>query len=174
MDMRRIITALFHSRVTANHAAERLRRLNVPPERIALHSATDEDTTLASGTAPGSEHWLLRLLDAMFLPRADFEAHVEAMRRGGIVLTVEVEEDKAEAVRRELKEAGAEDLDAHEQDWLRHGWHPPPHRPTARGTAGPAVRREPVPGPARSYRIEASPVEDSSAPGEAGGPRRGG
>jgi hypothetical protein len=177
--MRRIITALFHSKVTARRAAERLRALGLPEDRIGLHSATGEDAVRATSRAPGSEHGLLQVLDALFLPRADFDAHLEALRRGGIVVTADTEEERAAAIRQALQESGAEDLDAHEQDWLRQGWHPKPVSASARAPAGaqgkvqgrPEARRLPYPGPTRSYAI-APPAEDSSLSDDVAAGRR--
>lgn len=168
---KRIITAMFHSEITARRAADRLRALGVPDARLGLHSATAEDGARATHHAPGSEHGLLQLLDAMFLPRADFDAHLEALRRGGTVLTAEVEEEQSAAIREALQDAGAEDLDAHEQDWMRQGWNPRAATSGARPPERPQARRLPHPGPARSYVIEAPLAEGASHPDDLAGGR---
>lgn len=164
--MRHIVTALFHSEQAAEAGAAALRARGVPDRDIALHREPPQETPHATAHAPGGEGGLPRLLDALFLPAGDLEAHREAMRRGGFVLTAEVETDRAEELLEALDAAGAADLDEHAAGWRREGWAPA----AAAGSDDPrhvATRREPAIGRARSYVIEAPLAEERD-------PKRGG
>jgi hypothetical protein len=122
--MRRIITAVFADRAAAKQARQALRDLGLPADRIGMHDDPRRGTTPATDDAPGGESGLPALLDTLFLPHEDFVAHREALRRGGAVVTAEVEEREAAAVARALDEAGARDLDAEVEGWKRQGWSP--------------------------------------------------
>ncbi|WP_372616711.1 hypothetical protein [Falsiroseomonas sp.] len=122
--MRHVITALFHSEQAAKAGAAALRARGVPDHRIALHPEPPQEVARATENAPGGEPGLPHLLDALFLPAEDLAAHREAMRRGGFVLTAEVEAAQVEELLEALDDAGAADLDEHESSWRREGWAP--------------------------------------------------
>jgi hypothetical protein len=118
--MRRIITAVFADRAAAEAARRRLRELGLTEDRIGLQA----DPRQPVQPAPGSEPGMPELLDTLFLPDEDFAAHREALRRGGVVVSAEVEEAEAPRVTRALDEAGARDLDEEMQGWRKEGWSP--------------------------------------------------
>lgn len=123
--MTRIVTALFATRAAAEHARDLLRATGIPDARLGLHadpSAAPQQP--ATPHAPGGEGWLPALLDTLFLPEADFAAHREALRRGGVVLSAQVADADAAAVAHAMEAAGAEDFDAQEDAWRRAGWSP--------------------------------------------------
>jgi hypothetical protein len=122
--MRRIITAVFESRQAAEAAQQSLRALGVPADRIGIHADPRGGSRPASDGAPGPETGLPALLDTLFLPDADFAAHREALRRGGVAISAEVEEAQAAKATEALDRAGAHDLDAQETAWRQEGWSP--------------------------------------------------
>jgi hypothetical protein len=123
--MTRIVTGLFATRAAAEHARRLLLATGIPEARLGLHvDAQPSARQPATPDAPGGEGWLPALLDTLFLPEDDFAAHREALRRGGVVLSVEVADADAPAVAHALEAAGAEDFDAQEDAWRREGWSP--------------------------------------------------
>ncbi len=133
--MRRVITAVFPNRQAAEAAQDSLRALGVPAERIGIHADPRGGSRPGSDGSPGPETGLPALLDTLFLPDADFAAHREALRRGGVAISAEVEETQAARVAQALDAAGAHDLDAQEKTWQQEGWSP--------ATNAGAVRDEP-------------------------------
>jgi hypothetical protein len=145
-----------------------LRATGIPETRLALHAdphASEQQS--ATPAAPGGESWLPALLDTLFLPEADFAAHREALRRGGIVLSAQVADVDAKAVAHAMEAAGAVDFDAEEAAWRRAGWSPETmagtaaQQPGAQDPAGAApgpqrlARRDPAPGRARAFILDA-------------------
>lgn len=122
--MRRIVTAVFDDPAAAERARQSLLDLGVPPDRIGLHAESADQAEPASAHALGTEPGLPSLLDTLFLPDTDFAAHREALRRGGVVLSVEAGPEDAARIARALDTAGAADLDARETEWRRGGWSP--------------------------------------------------
>ncbi|MGG5819278.1 hypothetical protein [Falsiroseomonas sp. HW251] len=114
--MARIVTGTFNTREEAARASDALRGLSFV-RRVALHEEPAQGVPPATDDAPGGEPGLPGLLDALFLPRADLAAHREAMRRGHVVVSAEVEDGREEDAVRALDDAGAIDLDEHEQAW---------------------------------------------------------
>jgi hypothetical protein len=138
--MRRIVTALFDDPAAAGRARDALRALGVPEDRIGLHAEAGGPVQPATPAAIGSEPGIPALLDTLFLPEADFAAHREALRRGGTVVSAEVEDADAAHIAQALDGAGAQDLDAREQDWRREGWSPATMAgAVANDAAGPAA-----------------------------------
>jgi uncharacterized protein (TIGR02271 family) len=104
--MTRTLTALFDSRAQAERAAEALRGLNVRAQQVQVHDDA------AAGAWPGG----------IALPDDDMAAYHEGMRRGGAVVTAEVEENGLDLAMDALEAAGAVDLDTREAEWRSAGW----------------------------------------------------
>lgn len=188
--MARIVTGTFNTRAEAERASDALRGQRFV-SRIDIHEEPAQGVPPATDHAPGGEPGLPGLLDALFLPRADLEAHREALRRGHLVLAATVADGHEEAAIRTLDEAGAIDLDEHEQNWRREGFSPAAAEGalegggTMPGTGGmdpeaarrvaqaggrtpigprdpvPVARRDPRIGRARSYAIDAPLAEEA-------------
>jgi hypothetical protein len=122
--MRRIVTGLFANEEGARRARDALLALGVPRDRIALHAEPAQGSPPATADAPGGEPGLPALLDTLFLPQHDLAAHHEALRRGHLVVSAEVEDATSESVIEALDDAGALDLDEHERGWREEGWRP--------------------------------------------------
>ena len=57
----------------------------------------------------------------MFVPQEDRHAYEEGIRRGGFLLTADVDDDKTSAAVKVLEEANPVDLDARSQQWRSEG-----------------------------------------------------
>lgn len=58
----------------------------------------------------------------MSVPDEDRHAYEEGIRRGGFMLTADVDDDRTPAAVQALEEANSVDLDARTQDWRSSGW----------------------------------------------------
>lgn len=123
--MTRIVTAMFQDAEAAERARGTLRALGIPENRIGLHADPRSHAVQpATDGSIGSEPGIPALLDTLFLPDADFEAHKEALRRGHVVVSAELEPGEVERATRALEQSGAADMDAAEEGWKREGWSP--------------------------------------------------
>jgi|GEM_PF-3196482 len=174
--MTRIVTAAFHDAEAATRAQDALRRLGV--RHVRLHDAPNAPVPSATPDSIGGERGLPALLDALFLPNEDFAAHREAMDRGGVVLSAEVEERQAAEAVRLLDEAGARDLDQESQGWRAEGWKPTAMAGAVTARAGEAPAMMPGTGglDAEAMRMiaagsYAANTTGTATPGTAGGTR---
>jgi uncharacterized protein (TIGR02271 family) len=114
--MTRIITGLFDTRGAAEDVVEHLvRHDNVDRSRISIHG------TDAAGTVP-EEEGLWATIKSLFVPDEDRHVYSEGIRRGGVVLSAELEEDQIRHAMDVFEDHGAVDLDAREAEWRSSGW----------------------------------------------------
>ncbi len=131
----RTITALFNSRAEAERAAADLATIaGLDRSRVQMHAADAGAGVSASTAFSGTDgsHGLLAGLRDLFLPEADRATYAEGVRRGGVVVSAQVDEAQAERAMDVLEQAGAVDLDAEEATWRQQGW-------TGSSTAGPTA-----------------------------------
>ena len=117
--MSRTLTALFDSRDEAEAAKSRLQAASIDISRVDIHSGgTDHAGTGSSsgGFFSGLKH--------MILPDEDRHTYEEGMRRGGAVLTAQVDEGHEDEAVRILEEAKSIDIDERSQSWRSTGWNP--------------------------------------------------
>jgi hypothetical protein len=107
------ITSLFDGYMEADAARTRLLEANVDAERIQV---IDQNRT----EDEGGDFW--NSIGAVLIPSQQREAYKEAMRRGGYLLCVEVEEEQADEVVRIIGGSGAVDLEARQRQWREEGW----------------------------------------------------
>lgn len=123
----RIITGFFDSRAEAERAAADLTSAlgapggAAPQVRVHAPDARRDDEG-------GLMDWLSRIWrpEADFLPPEDRDLLGEGLRRGGAVVSAEVEEARLDAAMDVLERHGAVDLDAREADWRGGGAAPAP------------------------------------------------
>ncbi|WP_338662222.1 YsnF/AvaK domain-containing protein [Pararoseomonas sp. SCSIO 73927] len=117
--MTRTITGLFDSRAEADAVAEHLRQHDrVNPSRISVHGAG----TTATGTGAAEDRGFWASLRDLFIPDEDRYAYSEGIRRGGFVVTAEVDEGLVDHALDIFEQHGAVDLDAREAEWRAGGW----------------------------------------------------
>ena len=117
--MTRTITGLFDSRAEADAVAEHLRQHDgVSPAQISVHGSG----TTATGTGAAEDRGFWASLRDLFIPDEDRYAYSEGIRRGGYVVTAEVDEGLVDHALDIFEQHGAVDLDAREAEWRASGW----------------------------------------------------
>ena len=119
--MSRTLTALFDSRQEAEAARARLQAANIDVSRVDIHPA-DTSSTSSGSTSGGG---FLSGLKHMILPDEDRRTYEEGMRRGGALLTAQVEEGQEDDAVRILEEAQSIDIDERSNQWRASGWTAP-------------------------------------------------
>lgn len=118
--MSRTITALFDTKADADAGGERLRQAGVDAGHVAIHDQTTHKTTGANSTAKDQGLWAS--IKNVFVPHEDRHAYEEGIRRGGFLLTADVDDDKTPAAVKALEDANSVDLDERTKDWRSTGW----------------------------------------------------
>ena len=118
--MSRTITALFDKKADAEAGAERLRQAGVDASHVAVHDQTTHKIEGAHSTAKDQGLWAS--IKSTFVPHEDRHTYEEGIRRGGFLLTADVDDDKTPAAVKALEEANSVDLDARSQEWRSDGW----------------------------------------------------
>ncbi len=118
--MARTITALFDTRADADAGAERLRRAGVDAGHVRVHDRSSHTT--AGGYSTANDPGLWASIRNVFVPHEDRHVYDEGIRRGGFLLTADVDDDGTPAAVRALEEANSVDLDARSQQWRSEGW----------------------------------------------------
>ena len=118
--MSRTITALFDSRADAEAGGERLKQAGVDASHVSVHDKSTHKTSGQYSTRKDQGLWAS--IKSVFVPDADRHTYEEGIRRGGFLLTADVDDDKAPAAVRALEEANSVDLDARSQQWRSEGW----------------------------------------------------
>ena len=120
------LTALYDTRSEADQAVERLtREAGIAPANVTVMA---QETTASSGVAasePGEGTGFLASLKSMFMPDDDRHAYSEAIRRGGFLLTAQVDQASSERAMDILEENGAVDLNGRQETWRAEGWTAP-------------------------------------------------
>ena len=115
------VTAMFDTRAEAEAARERLRAAGFDTD-VNIHdksSAGFNDNNYSTH----QEHGIWASVKHAFLPDEDRHTYEEGVRRGGNLLTVDVEDHKVDDVVRILEnEAGSIDIDERSNQWRQSGW----------------------------------------------------
>ncbi|MGY2737002.1 hypothetical protein [Sphingomonas sp. UYP23] len=108
--MSRTITALFDTKADADAGAERLRQAGIDVGHVSVH---DQDTHKTAGAySTSKDKGLWASIKNVFVPHEDRHTYEEGIRRGGYLLTADVDDDKTPAAVKALEEANTVDLDA--------------------------------------------------------------
>ena len=121
------LTAFFDTRQEAARAIEELVAAGVgrteiellPGERAAAYTRPPGQRSYDHRRDEGG-FWAS--LKHLFLPHEDRYAYAEGMSRGGVVLSVRVDEGELERAARILESHGSIDMDQREAAWRREGW----------------------------------------------------
>ena len=119
--MKRVITGLFDSRSEAEAVVEHLvRHDNLDRSRIRIHGVESGDGTYDTTATEDRGFWAS--LKDLFISDDDRYAYSEGIRRGGFVVSAELEEAQIEHAMDVFEQHGAVDLDARETEWRSAGW----------------------------------------------------
>lgn len=120
--MSRTITALFDDRDDAMAGRQRLVDARVDADNIRIHDKTE---LTADGYSDDSHNGFWGSIKNAFLPDEDRHTYEEGMRRGGYLLTADVDGDDVDDAIRALEDARSVDLDERSTGWRSEGWTAP-------------------------------------------------
>ena len=100
--------------------AERLRQAGVDAGSVSVHDQTTHKT--AGNYSTSKDKGLWASIKNTFVPHEDRHTYEEGIRRGGFLLTADVNDDMTPAAVKALEEANSVDLDARSQEWRSAGW----------------------------------------------------
>ncbi|MBB5693392.1 YsnF/AvaK domain-containing protein [Muricoccus pecuniae] len=123
--MTRTITGLFDSMSEAQAVATHLRSHDgIDPARIHIHGATEGQSTASTGAgaSSGEGQGFWASLGSLFIPDEDRYSYSEGIRRGGYVVSAEVDDAMVDHALDVFEEHGAVDLDTREAEWRSSGW----------------------------------------------------
>ena len=115
------ITAMFDSRADAEAAKERLKASNVDADHIHVHDKSSAGYR-EQGYSTHQDRGMWDSIKNAFLPDEDRHTYEEGVRRGGAVLTADVDEDDVARAVQVLEEAGSVDVDDRAGQWRQSGW----------------------------------------------------
>jgi hypothetical protein len=113
----RVITAFFDTREAAQNAADSLHALGVRASQIQVANGDDPAVTVQS-----AEPSFWESLKNMFLPAEDRHSYAEGLRRGGFLLSADVEPELYDRALEVVDSGGAVNMDEREASWVSSGW----------------------------------------------------
>jgi uncharacterized protein (TIGR02271 family) len=122
--MSRTITALFDTRGDAEAGRQRLLDAHLDADHVRIH---DKSSIGVTGYSSPEQPGMWATIRNAFLPDEDRHVYEEGVRRGGYLLTADVDEDEVDEAIRAL-EAGhgtSIDIDERAAQWKSEGWTPP-------------------------------------------------
>ena len=145
--MSRTITALFDTRSDAEAGRARLVDANVDADNVRiLDQQTTGSTNMGTSTADAGmsststtsnsystadQPGIWAAIKNAFLPDEDRATYEEGIRRGGFVLTADVDEDEVNRAVDALEDANSVDIDERSNAWRAEGWTAPAAAATA-------------------------------------------
>ncbi|MBB3590466.1 hypothetical protein FHX08_000810 [Rhizobium sp. BK529] len=116
---RSTLTAFFDSRDDAENAIDRLRNLGITSVRMMPGYEADSDKAGVAGDDRGG-FWA-KLEDWLF-PDEDRSVYAEGLRRGGFLISVEVDDATYGIAHDILDDEGSIDMDERADLWRAEGW----------------------------------------------------
>lgn len=118
--MSNTITALFDTRADAESGKQRLCDTMIDADNITI---IDQSRAPASGGSSEDTGMWASIKNA-FLPEEDRQVYEEGVRRGGFLLTADVDRDQADKAVMALEDANSVDIDDRSRQWRQEGWMP--------------------------------------------------
>lgn len=143
--MTRTITALFDDRSEAEAAVQRLMSAGLGAEDVRIHDKTTEGYQ-EDRHSNHHDRGLWASIKHAFLPDEDRHTYEEGVRRGGYLVTADVDEARADTAIKVLEESNTVDIDERSQQWRAQGWQPGRAQASGQGTGeASAVAEESIP-----------------------------
>ena len=130
--MTRTITALFDQRSDAEAAENRLKAANVHAGHISIHDKSSSGFH-ATGKSTTEDPGVWASIKNAFVPDEDRHTYEEGVRRGGFLLTADVNDDNVDAAVKVLEESDSINVDDRSQEWRSSGWNHAPEAAVATG-----------------------------------------
>lgn len=119
----RTLTAMFNSKPDAERAGQMLvSELSLDRAMIQTSPGEGVTDTGYDKSRPYEEKGFFGSLKSMSVPDEDRYTYAEGMRRGSVLLTVQVDEAHLDRAADVLEHAGAVNLDEQEETWRKSGW----------------------------------------------------
>ena len=117
----RTITAMFDNRAEAERAVQALvSETGLDRSAVRVDPGTEAAT---GGTASAHEdRGFFASLKDLFVPDEDRHSYAEGMRRGGVLVSAQVDDARIDRAMDVLEQHGAVDLDEREASWRKEGW----------------------------------------------------
>jgi len=128
--MKRIIAGMFDQRSQADLVVERLvQEYGIDRNAIQVYAADADTTRTTSSMAAEGGFWAS--MKDLFVTEDDRYTYSEGVRRGGIVVSAEVDEAQTDRAMDIFEEYGAVNLDEREAEWRQAGWTADPTVPAS-------------------------------------------
>jgi len=122
--MSRTITALFDSRADADMAKQNLKEADIDIGHITVADQSSEGFSKDSYST-NEDKGLWASIKGAFMPAEDRHTYEEGVRRGGFLLSGDVDEKDADRAVAILEKANTVDIDRRAEDWRGAGWKAP-------------------------------------------------
>lgn len=116
--MSRTITALFDTRADAEAGKQRLIAAHVDASNINIQ----DQSNMGSDYSTHQDRGVWGSTKNAFLPDEDRHTYEEGLRRGGVLLTADIDGDDAGAAVKALESADSVDIDERAGKWRSEGW----------------------------------------------------
>lgn len=115
------ITALFDTRAEAEAARDRLKAASFDTDNVHVHDQSSQGFR-QDAYSTHHDRGIWDSIKNAFLPDEDRHTYEEGVRRGGSLLTADVDDDKVDDAVRILEEANSVDIDDRSRQWRESGW----------------------------------------------------
>jgi uncharacterized protein (TIGR02271 family) len=115
------ITALFDNRADAEAAKQRLQNARVDADHVHLHDKSSAGYR-EDGYSSHEDRGIWDSVKNAFAPDEDRHTYEEGVRRGGTLLTADVDDDCIDEAVRVLEDANTVDIDDRSNQWRSSGW----------------------------------------------------
>ena len=119
--MSNTITALFDNRAEAEAAKARLQNASIDADHVHLHDKSSTGYN-ENGYSTYQDRGFWDSIKNAFVPDEDRHTYEEGVRRGGVLLTADVDDDDIDEAVRILEEADTVDIDDRSSHWKSSGW----------------------------------------------------
>jgi uncharacterized protein (TIGR02271 family) len=137
--MSRTITAMFDTRADADAGKQRLLDADIDADNVRVHDQSHVGDA-SRGYSTDQDPGMWASIKNAFLPDEDRHTYEEGVRRGGFLLTADVDEDEVDDAVRVLESSNSIDIDERAGQWRSQGWDYPGKGATGAGMAGGAMR----------------------------------
>jgi len=118
----RTITALYDNRADAEEVVERLVSAGVSRSDVSMVQQDASSSTAATATTERESGGFLDSLANLFMPDDDRTTYSEGVRRGGVLLSARVDDDRVDEAIDVLERSSAVDVDSRAEEWRSSGW----------------------------------------------------
>ena len=120
--MSRTVTAFFDNRADAEAAKQRLHAARIDADHVHIHDRSSQGYRESGPYSNDQDRGVWDSIKNAFLPDEDRHTYEEGLRRGGVLLTADVDSDQVDEAVRVLEGTNSVDVDDRSQQWRSQGW----------------------------------------------------